>query len=126
MITSTIEQAGSSASPTSDTGKPAKKAQVRAQTRHAAVGAAAAARKASPKKKAVKGDERARVGSKSAKVVDLLKRPGGCTAKELMKATGWQSHSVRGFLSGTVRNKMGLTVVSIKSKDGVRSYSVKA
>jgi hypothetical protein len=43
-----------------------------------------------------------------------------------MKATGWQPHSVRGFLSGTVRKKMGLTLTSTKSDDGERTYSVKA
>jgi len=43
-----------------------------------------------------------------------------------MKATGWQPHSVRGFLSGTIRKKMGLDVISAKSEEGERSYSVKA
>jgi hypothetical protein len=43
-----------------------------------------------------------------------------------MKATGWQPHSVRGFLSGTVSKKMGLAVVSTKAEDGERTYSVKA
>jgi len=46
--------------------------------------------------------------------------------KELMKATGWQPHSVRGFISGTVGKKMGLTVESAKGEDGERSYSIKA
>jgi len=64
-------------------------------------------------------------GSKTDKVLELLKRPGGVTAKELMKATGWQPHSVRGFLSGTVGKKMGLSVTSTKGEDGERSYSVK-
>jgi len=68
----------------------------------------------------------ARDGSKAGKVLDLLKRPGGVTAKELMKATGWQPHSVRGFLSGTASKKMGLAVVSTKGEDGERTYSVKA
>jgi len=66
----------------------------------------------------------AREGSKTAKVLDLLKRPGGATLKELMKVTGWQPHSVRGFLSGTVGKKMGLTVGSAKGQDGERSYSI--
>jgi len=74
---------------------------------------------------AVKKAGAARVGSKTAKVLDLLKRPDGATLNELMKATGWQSHSVRGFLSGTVGKKMGLPVASAKGEAGERSYSVK-
>jgi hypothetical protein len=81
-----------------------------------------AAKAASPGKKATG----ARDGSKTAKVLDLLKRPGGATLKEIMKTTAWQAHSVRGFLSGTVGKKMGLTVSSTKGEDGERSYSVKA
>jgi hypothetical protein len=73
----------------------------------------------SPKKKAS-----ARAGSKTAKVLDLLKRSGGASLKELMKATGWQAHSVRGFLSGAVGKKMGLTVSSAKVGED-RRYSVK-
>ena len=68
----------------------------------------------------------ARDGSKAAKILDLLRRSGGATVKDLMKATGWQPHSVRGFLSGTVRKKLGLEVVSSKRKDGERSYSIKS
>jgi hypothetical protein len=43
-----------------------------------------------------------------------------------MKATGWQPHSVRGFLSGTVGKKLGLTVKSTKGENGERTYSVEA
>lgn len=68
----------------------------------------------------------ARDGSKAAKILALLKRPDGATVKDLMKATGWQPHSVRGFLSGTVRKKLELEVISSKRKDGERSYSIKA
>jgi hypothetical protein len=84
-------------------------------------------KKATPAKKAPKGEKvsKARDGSKSAKILDLLKRPGGATAKELMKATGWQAHSLRGFLSGTVGKKMGLAVTSTKGEDGERTYSIK-
>ena len=79
--------------------------------------------------KARKGENKAdsaRDGSKAATILELLKRPGGVTSKELQKATGWQPHSVRGFLSGTIGKKMGRTVVSTKGEDGERSYSVKA
>jgi hypothetical protein len=86
-------------------------------------------KKATPAKKAPKSAKKAkgaRDGSKAAKILDLLKRPGGVTSRELQKASGWQPHSVRGFLSGTVGKKMGLTVVSTKGEDGERTYSVKA
>jgi hypothetical protein len=93
---------------------------------------AKSARKATPAKKAPKGRAKpevakakgARDGSKTAKILDLLKRHGGATSKELIKATGWLPHSVRGFLSGTVGKKMGLTVTSTKGEDGERTYSV--
>ena len=67
---------------------------------------------------------RAREGSKIVTILDLLTRPGGATLKELVKATNWQAHSVRGFISGTLVKKMHLTVTSAKGEDGERSYSV--
>lgn len=76
--------------------------------------------------KTTKAGKGAREGSKTAKVLDLLRRSKGATLKELMKATGWQAHSVRGFLSGAVGKKLGLTVASTKGEDGERTYSVKA
>ncbi len=86
-------------------------------------------RKPKPPQKARKAKTAgaARPGSKTAHVLDLLRRPRGATLKELLKATGWQPHSVRGFLSGTVGKKMGLTVTSHKGEDGdgLRRYSVK-
>jgi hypothetical protein len=68
----------------------------------------------------------ARKGSKTAKILALVKRPGGAALKELMKATGWQPHSVRGFLSGVLTKRMGLKVRSVKGASGERCYSVKA
>jgi hypothetical protein len=65
-------------------------------------------------------------GTKAAKILNLMKRPRGATAEELVKVTGWQPHSIRGFLSGIVSKKMGLTVISTKGGDGERTYSVKA
>jgi len=98
------------------------------QTPDVAPEAGPAAQKTTRSKKApraakVKG---AREGSKTEAVLALLKRAGGVTSKELMSATGWQPHSIRGFLSGTVGKKMGLTVVSTKGENGDRTYSVEA
>jgi hypothetical protein len=76
------------------------------------------ARKATSAKKA----PRSRPGSKTAKILDLLKRPAGVSLKELTKATGWQAHSVRGFLCGAVARKMGASVESFKRSGGERAY----
>lgn len=64
-------------------------------------------------------------GSKQQAVLDLLRRPEGTTIPTIMKATGWQQHSVRGFLAGVVRKKLGLNLVS-KKTDGRRLYRVAA
>lgn len=66
----------------------------------------------------------ARDGSKKAEVIGLLQRKGGATLTQIMKATGWQAHSVRGFISGALGKKMGLTVESAKREDGERVYSI--
>jgi hypothetical protein len=68
----------------------------------------------------------ARVGSKTATVLGLLKRRDGATLNELMEATEWQAHSVRGFLSGVLRKKMRLKIESEKSAEGERTYSIEA
>ena len=61
---------------------------------------------------------------KTAKILNLLRRPKGATLNELTKATGCQPHSVRGFISGTVRQKLGLSVASSKDQSGGRRYSI--
>ena len=61
-------------------------------------------------------------GTKTAKILHLLKRSGGASLAELMKATGWQAHSVRGFLSGVVKGKMRLKLASLKRDNGERAY----
>jgi hypothetical protein len=78
------------------------------------------ARKGSKKAKIVPSE--ARKGSKKAKIVELLRRPEGATLSELMQATGWQAHTVRGFLSGTLAKKMGHKVARRKRDDGTRVY----
>jgi len=111
-----------------DKPKASKKARVGAQRAHVAPKKGKSEPKAKAAKKAPKAAKKAdgaRDGSKAAKVLELLKRPDGTTLAELMKATGWQAHSLRGFLSGTVRKKMGLEVASTKTEDGERTYSVK-
>jgi len=98
------------------------------------LGAAAAPQVAdvAPKKvKATKDTTRdacapaAREGSKKAIVLGMLRRPDGATLSDIMAATDWQAHSVRGFISGALGKKMGLKVESVKRADGQRAYSVK-
>jgi len=100
MNTSIAEESGASTAPaTGEQPKARKKASRAPQRAVVAKKKDKSANKASLAKKAPKGAKKAkpaREGSKTNKVLDLLKRPGGVTAKELMKATGWQPHSVRG------------------------------
>ena len=66
-----------------------------------------------------------RAGTKSAKMMRLLARPSGATTQELMSATGWRAHSVRGFLSGTVRKKMGSKFTFVTRKTGKVAYKLR-
>ena len=64
-----------------------------------------------------------RSGTKQAKVIQLLRRPAGASIEELAKATGWQSHSLRGVISGALKKKLGLKVASTKEDRG-RVYRI--
>jgi Protein of unknown function (DUF3489) len=79
-----------------------------------------AMRKASPKARTS-----ARENSKTAHVIALLRQPQGASLKTILRATGWQAHSVRGFISGQLGKRMGLRVRSFE-RDGERVYAIKS
>ena len=62
-------------------------------------------------------------GSKQSRVIAMLQSPAGATIAAMMKATGWQQHSVRGFLAGVVRKRLKLKLGS-KKVDGNRVYRI--
>ena len=64
-----------------------------------------------------------RAGSKQARVIEMLMRAEGATIDEIMKATDWQQHSVRGFFAGVIRKKLKLTLISEAAEAG-RIYKV--
>jgi Protein of unknown function (DUF3489) len=66
----------------------------------------------------------AREGSKKARILVLLKRPKGATIDDIIHATGWQAHTVRGFISGNLINRMGLKVNSTRRFGGARTYQI--
>jgi hypothetical protein len=135
-MTTLISEGNSIPTSTASSKKPKanKKARVVPRRANIAPALAKSAHQATTARKTPKGRTKpqmakpkaARGGSKTAKILDLLKRPSGATSKQLMKATGWLRHSVRGFLSGTVRKKMRFTLISTKGEEGERTYSVEA
>ena len=87
----------------------------------APVPAAKTSQQAAGNPKARKADP----GSKQSRVIAMLQSPTGTTIAAIMKATGWQQHSVRGFLAGVVRKKLKLKLET-KKVDGNRTYHVEA
>jgi hypothetical protein len=75
-------------------------------------------------KPAAKKASTPRAESKGAKILELIGRPKGASLAEIQKATGWQAHSVRGFLS-TAAKKHGIKIESTKTEAGDRVYSIK-
>ena len=66
----------------------------------------------------------ARPNTKHARIIAMLRTPAGATIATLMTATDWQQHSVRGFLAGVVRKKLGLNLVSEQTDKG-RVYRIR-
>jgi hypothetical protein len=71
-------------------------------------------RKAAPAGADVAPARKTRGGTKQEQVVAMLRRPKGATIAEIVAATEWQSHTVRGFFAGALKKKLGLTVISEK------------
>jgi uncharacterized protein DUF3489 len=101
----------------SQTKRKAKAAKKTKAVKTAKAGKSAKSAKAKPSSKA-KGD------TKKERVLELLRRKGGATTAEIAKATEWQNHSIRGFISGTLTKKLGLTVESTKNEGGERTYRI--
>ncbi len=93
---------------------------------------AKAAARPNPRKKrearvptAVTPDDGPKLGhTKQQACINLLKRPTGATVDELQIKTAWQRHSVRGFLSGTIKKKLGFDLVSENPDNGPRRYRI--
>jgi len=135
MTTSTTETQEKAQATAIATEKPEqpKKANARAQKPRVAASKGKSGKKTTPTKKGARAPKKAtkakpqgaRQGSKTEKVLELLKRAGGATLAEIMKATGWKPHSVPRFISGTVGKMLFNDATTTKSEDGERSYSVK-
>ncbi|MCC5968761.1 MAG: DUF3489 domain-containing protein [Pararhodobacter sp.] len=75
---------------------------------------------------AVTETSRRRSGTKQEAVIAMLRAPEGATIEEIMAATGWQSHTVRGAMAGALKKKLGLEVTSEKVEDRGRVYKLPA
>jgi hypothetical protein len=100
-----------------------KRQHIKATTKHQAK----APKRQTRSKSAVRSRGRVKLAAAKTKqqvCLDLLSRQEGATVEELQAATGWQQHSVRGFLAGAVKKKLGLTLLSEKLDAGPRHYRI--
>ena len=79
---------------------------------------AAAAEPAAPK------ERKPREGTKQQQMIDLMRRPKGATLAEIVEATGWQQHTIRGAMAGALKKKLGLTIASEKDESRGRVYRI--
>ena len=84
------------------------------------------AKKATTGRHGATGAAKARTGTKQALMIEMLRRPEGATVDQIMDATGWQRHTVRGAFAGALKKKLGLAVTSEKVEGGARVYRVEA
>ena len=82
--------------------------------------------KPAPRKRSAAASPRSAAGrdTKHARIIAMLRKPAGATIEAIMTATDWQQHSVRGFLAGVVRKKLGLNLIS-EQTDKERVYRIK-
>ena len=120
------EQATSTKKASSKKGAPkAKKGASKKEPKPAATKKAVKKETKPASKKASKAkDGQPREGSKKQIVIDMMRRKEGATLAEIAKATDWQNHSIRGFISGSLTKKMRLTVESTKNEAGERTYRI--
>jgi hypothetical protein len=76
------------------------------------------------KPKPIPTERKIRKGTKQALVIQMLRRPEGATIAEIVDATAWVSHSVRGFLAGAIKKRLGLAIDSEKDEVRGRVYKV--
>jgi hypothetical protein len=95
-----------------------------AKKRTAAATSATAATKTAQQSQNERKPKQRESRSKQSHVIAMLRSPAGATIDAMMKATGWQQHSVRGFLAGVVRKRLNLKLSSEKV-DGNRIYQIK-
>src|SRR5262244_339845 len=106
--------------PTNEATLKTKRGGKNAKTAKAATKAAKKRERGTAKRKSK--SQREAGGTKKEIVLELLHRKDGATIADIAKATQWQNHSIRGFISGSVSKKMGVAVESSKNDVGERTY----